>query len=154
MNIILCGFKNCGKSTLGKVFSACYGSNFIDTDDLIISKYSELNNVSYSLQQIVQAIGFDKFRELEAEVIQSLNNIDNTIIATGGGAVLDKASLSHLKKLGAIIYLNIAPDVLQQRLLQSDILPLFIRKTHLNEDLNQHIDERTPIYEAAVQHPF
>ena len=150
MNIILCGFKNCGKSTLGKIFSACYATNFIDTDDLVMSHYLKQTGNSASIQSIVKDLGETEFRNLESVVIRSIKNIENTVIATGGGVILNKENIVHLKTLGPIVYIALSLAPLQQRLLQGEVLPLFIRETNINTDLLDHIEVRTPLYEAAA----
>ena len=43
MNIILCGYKACGKTTIGNAFAKQYDYHFIDTDDLILSKENFYN---------------------------------------------------------------------------------------------------------------
>ena len=94
-NFILIGFKRAGKTTLGRKMAAHWGLKFIDTDDLIAP----------DCRLFFEENGEEAFRAKERSVIQNLRGIQHTIIATGGGAVLDKESAAHLKQLGRIFYL-------------------------------------------------
>ena len=78
-NIILCGFKSSGKTTLAKKISEKTGMHYIDTDELVSKNCRQLY-----LQ------GPEAFRDIEKEVIKALVGFENCIIATGGGAILDK----------------------------------------------------------------
>jgi shikimate kinase len=76
-NIILCGYKSCGKTTLGKKISEKTGMHFIDTDDLVAKNCRQLYLHSV-----------EAFREIEKEVIAALADFQNSVIATGGGSIL------------------------------------------------------------------
>ena len=97
MNIILIGFKNSGKTTIGKRLSQILNKNFVDTDDLIIEKYKEIDDNKLSISKIYQNLGNFEFRKIESEVVNRLKLFHNSIIATGGGTVLDPNNLILLK---------------------------------------------------------
>ncbi len=111
-NIILIGMPASGKSTIGVVLAKTLGMNFIDTD-LIIQ-----NNEDKLLQDIIDENGLETFLEAEQRAILSLD-CKNTVIATGGSAVLLEQAMNHLQSLGKIFYLHVDCDILEKRL--SDI---------------------------------
>lgn len=128
MNIILCGYKSCGKSTIAKAYSQYYTCQCIDTDDLIIEKWNALYGEKRTIAQIYNVLGELKFRQLEEMVIKKLNNVEDAIIATGGGAVMCQENVKNLKLLGKIIYLQVEQDELYRRLLKLEYRPAFIEE--------------------------
>ena len=57
------GYMGSGKSTLGRLFSKEIGFDFIDLDDYLQKKNQ------YSIAQIFEKFGEDKFRELERQAL-------------------------------------------------------------------------------------
>jgi len=54
-------------------------------------------------------------REIESEVLQSLD-VKNHVISTGGSAVYSDAAMQHLKEDGVMIYLDVSLDTLRSRI--------------------------------------
>lgn len=142
-NLILIGFKNSGKTSVGKLLAEKLNKVFIDTDNLIIQKYQKDKSKNHSLltcREILQKHGETYFRKLEKKVITDLldssysdyvdiqDNIDiqNRIIATGGGCVLYPENVRNLKKLGTLIYLVVPYQILKERLFQQAVLPSYL----------------------------
>jgi len=125
-NIILCGFKNSGKTMLGKAYSGKYAIPFVDTDDLISTKYHQESSMLEPTDVIFRAVGNEKFRELESQVIEELALDQKSIIAIGGGALANDKSVEKLKKLGKLVYLYASPEILYERILTQGTLPGYI----------------------------
>lgn len=132
-NLILIGFKNSGKTSVGKLFAEKSNMMFIDTDDLITQEYYKKNRVLLNCREIVLKHGEDYFRDLEKKIISDLvcldkdkNNTNNYIIATGGGCVLYPENVNKLKKLGKLVYLSISYPVLLERILRQPVLPSYL----------------------------
>ena len=140
-NVILCGFKSCGKTTLAKKIAEKRGLHYIDTDELI-SK----NNRKFYLE-----IGPEAFRDIEKKVIQALIGFQNCVIATGGGAVLDPENVTLLKQLGKIFYLRITKEELKHRLLK-DPLPAFLDPHNPEESFEKMYQSRKDLYEQIADH--
>jgi len=141
MNLILIGFKNAGKSTIGKVLSEKIKKPLFDVDRLIEQNY---NGLSYF--EIYQKEGEKKFRELEKNAVFSLKNIKNAVIATGGGTLLDPQNRTQLKSFGELIYLYIEKDILSKRIEKTRI-PTFLQK-----DFSKTFLERDFIYRKYADH--
>ena len=146
MNLILCGFQNCGKTTIAAAFAKTYNYHLIDTDNLICQKYNKKNHSQYSIREIHQLLGDDKFRETEKAIIRSIHYQPNTIIATGGGALTQPDNVQHLRTLGKIIYLHVETETLLVRMLQQNTLPNFIRANAVTEDFSAYINSRKDLY--------
>lgn len=125
MNIILFGFKHSGKSTIGKHAAAILQKKFVDTDDLIEERFANQNNLSLPYWRIYEKYGEKFFRDLEKEVVKTLQEEENSIIATGGGAVLDQENAKLLSSLGEMIYIDVPKEQLKRRMFEGRI-PLFI----------------------------
>jgi shikimate kinase len=139
-NIILCGFKSSGKTTLGKKISEKTGLHFIDTDDLVSQNCRALYLHSV-----------EAFRDIEREVIAALADFQNCVIATGGGAILDPANVKILKALGKIFYLRVPKEELKKRIL-IDPLPAFLDPSDPEGSFEQMYQERLGIYESIADH--
>ncbi len=137
-NIILCGFKSSGKTTLGKKIAEKTGLHFIDTDELVSKNCRQLY-----LQ------GPEAFREIEKEVIGALVGFEHCVIATGGGAILDPANVAILKKLGKIFYLRVPKEELRRRLL-ADPLPAFLDLNNPEESFEEMYESRKDLYEQIA----
>ena len=151
MNLILFGFKGCGKTYYGKRVAAKLHLPFIDTDDLIEQLYFKRYHSPLSCRQIALEKGGVFFRKLEKEVIHSLS-IEKAIIALGGGAVLDEDNVSYLKKLGKLVYLKIDKETLKKRMLSNE-LPSFLDPNDPEESFENMYHDRKKKYEdigAAV----
>jgi len=107
-NIVLIGMPGAGKSTLGVLLAKKNNKDFVDTDLLIQLKHNS------SLQDLLDRSGYLKLRELEEDVLSSLN-CTNHIVATGGSAVYSDKAMAHLKKNSLVVYLQISLSELQSR---------------------------------------
>lgn len=141
-NIIFIGFKKSGKSTLGLSLSKRLNYHFIDTDRLIERTFDPKLSCSYF--EIYEKYGAHFFRKIERKVIHSLDGISKSVIATGGGSVLDQKNLQTLKKLGKFVYLYLPPDLLKKRI-ESGRSPPF-----LLSDFEKTFYERDEIYRSIA----
>ena len=107
-NIIFIGFMGVGKGTTARAYSKEYGTFNIDTDDLIESK----ENIS--IKEIFKKYGESRFRSLEQECADWIeNSVDNSFISCGGGFY----KVNNLKKLGKVVLLHASFDWIYNRLL-------------------------------------
>lgn len=149
MNIILCGFKNCGKSTIGAALAKKLDYQFDDTDRLIEEYYRKDNNEVLGAAEIYTRHGQEIFRELEKDVILALEHQDNRVVALGGGVILNPDSTAHLHKLGKIIYLRASKELLRHRMLASRI-PAFIDEADFDASFDKMYLARYALYEKIA----
>jgi deoxyadenosine/deoxycytidine kinase len=91
-NIVLIGFRGCGKSTIGKKLSQKTSYKFVDLDDEIESKTNK------TIQEIIQDDnGWEKFRILETNTLLRLLGFQKQIIALGGGFGVNDVIITNNK---------------------------------------------------------
>ena len=130
-NIVLTGMPGSGKSTVGKLLNL-EGFTFVDTDEEIVKREKR------SVPNIFAELGENGFRKIETEVILSLSSVQNTVIATGGGAVLNMANMEMLRENGKIYFIDRELD---------DISATSDRPLSSNRaDLEKRYKERYPLY--------
>ncbi|MBQ2862284.1 MAG: shikimate dehydrogenase [Oscillospiraceae bacterium] len=135
-NIVLIGMPGCGKTTVGTYLSKELGMPFFDSDKLITEKSGR------EISDIFAKEGEAFFRKLESEAIFELSGKTGSIIATGGGAVLDAENIRNLSKNGRIFFMD--------RPL-ADLVPTADRPTASTaEAIKKRYEERYPIYKNSA----
>lgn len=99
-NIVLVGMPGSGKSTIGKILAQDLNMNFIDSDEEIVKKTGK------SIPEIFAEVGESGFRKIESEVISEIAKLSHTVIATGGGAVLNENNTRLLSYNGRIYFID------------------------------------------------
>lgn len=120
--IYLTGFMCSGKTTIGSILANTLGRDFIDLDKEIHLTTGK------SPAEIITGSGEKHFREIEAEVLRSLSTKENTVVSLGGGTIANDENLNVLKNSGVIIFLQVSPDIIYQRLQCKTDRPVFRRK--------------------------
>ncbi len=153
-NLILCGYKSCGKTTIARNFSKKFNYKFIDTDQLVIEEFYKMTNKDLSISHIHKFLGEDDFRKLESKVTQNITSskLYNLIIATGGGVILDPHNRSYLKSLGQVIYIKIDAETIIKRILGRNKLPTFIDPLNPKESARKYISNREGIYQEFADY--
>lgn len=139
MNIILIGFMGSGKSTVGKQLARNLFMDFIDMDDVTLSLSKRK-----SIAEIFAKEGEVRFRELEIRAAKLLAKRTNTVIASGGGIVLNKIILDYLGKTGSIVSLDTTFEEVVERIGHMENRPLFQDKVKTKK----LFDFRQPLYTA------
>lgn len=119
---------------------------FIDTDHLIEEAYQLNRGKKLSCREIFEEVGEVTFRALEYEVIQSLQDVQRSIIAVGGGTMLLYDNIEALKKSSHLIYLFFERELLKKRVLAVDPLPAFINPNDPDASFDKMYDERDAFY--------
>ena len=140
MNVVLIGFKSCGKSTVGQALARLGGQPFVDTDQMLEARFLATEGEACSCREIVTRHGAPTLRRLESEVLASLGDLRDSVIATGGGAVLAPANRALLRAAGLCVFLDTPLAELEQRLRDVDT-PLFAAQS-----LAATHAERLPLY--------
>jgi shikimate dehydrogenase len=102
--IVLCGFSGSGKSSTGKFLADLLGYAFYDTDALMEIKSNR------EISEIFRMDGEPSFRRLEADIVRDVLTKKSGIVALGGGAIQDEATLAAVKERGHLIYLRVSPE--------------------------------------------
>ena len=99
-NIILIGMPSCGKSTVSALLAESLNRSFFDADD----EFNKMHGITPATA--INTLGEEKFRDMEAIVLQELGKRSGSIIATGGGAVTREENYPSLHQNGIIVYLK------------------------------------------------
>ena len=109
-NIIITGFMGTGKTTVGKLLAKQLDYDFVDTDELIVTRSGQ------TVEEIFQEKGEETFREMEAAVAQELGGKEGLVISTGGRTMLDPKNATALSKGGRVFCLVATPEEIMERL--------------------------------------
>lgn len=145
MNIILIGFKKAGKTTIGQLLSSLLKKRFIDMDDVIKKKFSDMYYSERNIFEIYNFLNEKKFRNLENTCYKEIREIDDAVIATSGGCILNKNNLKILSKKKIIIYLKSSKEILVEKIKKGE------KSIFLNNDFFEKVyDQRKILYENAA----
>jgi shikimate kinase/3-dehydroquinate synthase len=148
-NLVLTGFSGTGKSLVAKEVARRLGWGFLDTDDEIVKQAGK------SIAQIFRQEGEARFRELEHERIRRACQQRQTVIATGGGAIVDQRNYELLAETGLVVCLEAKPETIYERLFSeaarspgAEVRPLLATDRPL-ERIRQLKASRQPYYAKA-----
>jgi shikimate kinase len=143
-NIVLIGFMGSGKSSVGRLVAARLGFQFVDTDQMIVQ------NTGEQITDIFREHGEEFFREEESRALESLQNRDRLVIATGGGIILRESNVALLRKLGAVVWLTAGEEIIFDRVSRNAKRPL-VQTENPRETIRNLLVLRNPFYAAAAQ---
>ena len=143
-NIVLVGPMGCGKTTVGRKLSRKLNQDFFDTDHEIINK------TGVSIDHIFDIEGEEGFRRRESEVLESLCDMNNIVIATGGGVVLLPQNRLVLKNTGVVIYLSSSVEQLLRRTAKSKTRPLLENSSNRQKTITEIVNARDKYYREVA----
>jgi len=138
-NILLVGMMGAGKTTVGKSLASYLNKTFIDTDHEIQKR------TGVKIPVIFEIEGEAGFRKREAKMLRELLKIDNIVLATGGGIILNRENRELLRQNGTIVYLRATVNDLWHRTRHNKDRPL-LQTLDLQAKLAELYDQRDPIY--------
>ena len=141
--IVLIGPMGVGKTTIGRMLAKQLDFDFIDTDQ----RLEKITGASIPL--IFDIEGEEGFRKREQQLIQKLNGITKTVIATGGGAILLRENRFNLRSNSTVIYLKGEIETLVRRTRLDKNRPL-LKTTNPRETIERILGERSPLYEETA----
>ena len=121
--IILIGFKNVGKSSIGLELARQIQSSFIDLDEAIETAYATEQADNLSCREIMQTHGEVYFRELEKNVFARTIQEKPAVLSLGGGTVIDSDNQTLLEG-HVVIHITAPYDLVFERIMSKG-LPLF-----------------------------
>ena len=149
MNIILIGFKGCGKTLIGKTLAAKLKRGFYDTDSIIESVYAEETKSYLSFMEIYKKHGSEYFRNLERKALKRVEGFESSIISLGGGTLFLGKDVYGKFKGHIVIYLHVEPDILYERIIKNAI-PAFFDSLNPRQSFNKLYTERLPSYKRLA----
>jgi shikimate kinase/3-dehydroquinate synthase len=148
MDVVLVGLPGSGKSAVGRRLAHRHGATFIDLDDAIEK------TAGRTIPEIFAERGETAFRALERQAVADLGPADRgaavrTVVATGGGAVIDPRNRWALYRGRVPVWLDVRPEVLAQRLRRSpNVRPLMVGRDPMGA-IRELARDRDRFYSAA-----
>lgn len=144
--IFLVGFMGSGKSTLGRLVSRATGIDFIDLDTYIEARFSK------SISSIFAEKGEDGFRDIERRMLHEVAEMEDVLVACGGGTPCFFDNIDYMNKMGTTIWLNADNSVLHSRLMRGrHKRPLIasLDSEGLSRFISDALNKRNPFYSKA-----
>ena len=146
MNVVLIGYRGTGKSTVGHIVATRLGRILVSTDAEIV-KF-----VGQSIPEIVEAKGWEYFRDVEAKVCQELAGRTGLVIDTGGGSILRSRNVEVLKETGKLFWLTASVSIITERIGRDSQRPSLTGVKSFLDEIPDVLRERTPKYQAAADY--
>lgn len=118
MKMILIGFMGSGKTSVAKKLGTSLQLPIIEMDELVLQKTG-----TKSMHEVFAKGGELLLRETEIAIAKEYAALENHIISTGAGVVLNKITLDYLN--GKVFFLNAAFQTIADRLANDNERPLF-----------------------------
>jgi len=146
MKYYLVGYMYCGKTTFGRKLAAARGMDYLDLDRAFEARYH------YTVPRFFSVFGEEAFRKLESQMLRNTADLDNIVIATGGGTPCHSGNMDFILENGTAIYLQMTVDALMERALRSrNPRPLMrgLSPDALRQKMSSQLKEREPFYLRA-----
>lgn len=141
-HVVLIGLPGVGKTTVGRGIAERLGRDFIDLDSEIERSFGK------SVDRIFKENGEAVFRAAEADASARASVLAPSVLAPGGGWVLNPAARAHLLDCARIIYLRVTPDAAVRRMGRGiDRRPLLSSAGDPIEAMRLIYEARKPSYE-------
>ena len=140
--LILVGPPGSGKSTVGRAVAARLGVAFRDLDDDVRDAHG------LEAGDLVVELGRERFQEVEVELLRTVLDTYDGVLALGGGTPTAPGAAELLAGL-PVVFLDVDLDNLLRR---EGLLPLHPwLMPNPRAHLRQLLTERRPVYEAVSQ---
>lgn len=128
-----------GKTTVGRRLAKSLGMVFHDSDREIEKRTGADISLIFDIE------GEAGFRKREKNAINDLSAMDNLVLATGGGAIIDKENRNKLSSRGMVVYLQASVDSLYKRTSKDQKRPL-LQTQDPKAKLQELLEYREPLY--------
>lgn len=132
-----------GKTTVGRALARRLGKDFHDSDHEIEQRTGVQVRVIFEIE------GEAGFRKREVDAVERMTRLENIVLATGGGVVLDPGNRENLKSRGFVIYLHAQPRELWHRTRRDKSRPL-LQGADPRARLEQLYAARDPLYREVA----
>ena len=140
----LIGMMSSGKTKVGRKLSERSGFPLVDTDDQIVEQ------AGMTIPQIFATHGEPAFRSMESEEVARIAvRRERLVVATGGGAILDKVNRSLMRETGLVVWLKPSIDSLIAKGKTKD-RPLLLGHADLAMRYTEIWEVRKHLYQEAA----
>lgn len=140
MHLYLTGFMGSGKTSVGEALSLRLQWRFIDLDEGIQQR------TGMTVSEIFERLGEVEFRRLESEALEAISEDEPTVVATGGGTVVDPGNRRVMQSRGLVVWLNAPLDLILKRVgKQESTRPLLGER----EEMERLFADRVDLYRLS-----
>jgi shikimate kinase len=140
--VALVGMMGAGKTSVGRRLAARLEVPFRDADHEIEAA------AGMSVAEIFERFGEPYFRDGERKVIARLLEDPPHVLATGGGAFMDDATRTAMKRAAFTIWLKAPVGLLLSRVRKRETRPL-LKNGDLRATMERLLAMREPVYATA-----
>lgn len=142
-NVYLIGPMGSGKTAVGRLLARLLQLDFYDCDVEIERR------TGVDIPYIFEKEGEAGFREREREVVDTLTQLHDVVVATGGGAVLLPENRERLAARGQVVYLQTSVAQQLERTRHGRQRPL-LYTADPEARLRELMQQRAPLYESIA----
>ena len=141
-SLYLVGMMGSGKTSTGRPLAERLGYGFVDADAVIEQA------AGCGIPEIFDRDGEAGFRSLESQVLSAISQRHSLVVATGGGVVTQPENWGLLHS-GIVIWLDVVPDQLLQRLNADSTVRPLLQTADPEAAVNALLNERRLLYAEA-----
>jgi len=142
VNLYLVGFMGTGKTTVGRAVAQRLGFECVDSDHEIERK------VGKTIPEIFAQDGEPAFRQMEREFVLSGHPATRTVVACGGGLVVQPGLDLELRNRGVVVVLHASLATILERAARHNNRPL-LQVANPEERVKTLFAQREPIYRRS-----
>lgn len=142
-NIFLIGFMGTGKSTVSKELKKMLSMECMEMDDMIVERQG------MPISEIFEKHGEDYFRDIESGLLVELKEKNNVIVSCGGGVVVRRENIGHMKDSGTVVLLSATPQTVYERVKNNTGRPILNGNMNV-EYIAELMEKRREKYEKAA----
>ncbi|MBX4335977.1 shikimate kinase [Candidatus Bartonella raoultii] len=140
--LVFVGLMGAGKSVIGKRVATLLHLPFYDSDHEV-EKAAQM-----TITEFFKMYGEPEFRTLEQRIILNLIQKAPLVLATGGGAYINKNIRKAIHQHGISIWLKADLEILMKRVSKRPTRPL-LQTENPKETMQKLMEQRYPIYAKA-----
>ena len=144
MNIVLIGYRGTGKSEVGKLLAERLSRPLINMDAEIVKQAGS------SIPELVEAAGWEHFRDLETAEARKLAGLDNLVIDCGGGVIEREENIVILQQNARVFWLKASVATIVKRIAGDTQRPSLTSGKSFTEEVAEVLERRTPKYRSAA----
>ncbi len=108
--LFLIGYRGSGKTTVARLLAQRLGWKWLDADEILEARFGR------TIRAIFAEEGAESFRTKETAVLSDLCRLQDHVIATGGGVIMQPGNCAQMRQAGLVIWLSADAPTLWQRL--------------------------------------
>ena len=139
------GFRGTGKTTICKLLAKSLDKQLILTDEQIQKK------INSTIPTYIKKYGWNKFRDVETDIIERLSDLDDCIFDISGDIVMRNENMINLKKNSIVVLLTADLKMIANRLNNKKDKTLLDKYDYVDE-LKEFFKERETRYQKSADY--